>query len=532
MEHNYAEIRFWETVYHLAGAESFQIIHLNEEGCIVWFEDVREKKSSILRLQLKSYDWSNQLRGDINRVYSSAKTVRKKLKLPRANVTNVIMAPYPPVDSYEQFTSRPLPLTAGGKNQMRTILLPLQEMQEQLFPLATEWKLRDMPSYLPDKYLESEEEQEMYLRRMKRKVKRLYEDKQEEERSVFMHGTPSFTFALIIAVFAVFLYVEMEGSSTSTLTLIEMGAKFDPLILEGEWWRFFSAMFLHIGFLHLFMNSLALFFLGGAVERIFGSGRFLVVYFVAGFFGSVSSFVFNDNISAGASGAIFGLFGALLYFGTRYRRLFFRTFGVNIVVILIINLVFGFTVPMIDNGAHIGGLVGGFAAAAAVGLPGKKVIRTQPLAGAAAVVGAFILLFIGYSQDVESGQLQVIYYEMGRESVEAENMENAVYYLEEARDMEGGADIPIPEDELNANIYFLLAYAHLQEDNLAKAEENLWEALEIREDFHEAYYNLALVYYEQGEYEEALDLIQEAIAIEETEEYLDLENEIQDEITG
>ena len=110
--------------------------------------------------------------------------------------------------------------------------------------------------------------------------------------------------------------MEMFGSSRNPYLLILFGAKYNPLILEGEWWRLITPMFLHIGLIHLVMNSFALYYLGTAVERIYGRYRFLFIYLFAGFAGTLASFLFSpDSISAGASGGIFGLFGALLFFG-------------------------------------------------------------------------------------------------------------------------------------------------------------------------------------------------------------------------
>ncbi|SDN41774.1 rhomboid family intramembrane serine protease [Alkalicoccus daliensis] len=526
MDHLKAEIRFWETLHHLIKKEDMKVIHINEEGKIVWLEDDRFKNSNLIRLHLRSYDWSSQLRNDINRAHESAKSIRKKMKMRDANVTNVIFAPFTPVDSYEDEVSQPLPFTAGGKRQMRSIIIPMENLYENFFPLATEWKLHDMPSYVPEYQLEDEEQSEQLCRTLKHMVERSYHKRREEERNIFMYGKPTFTLALLIVIFSIYFFMEQVGSSTSTRTLVSLGAKFDPLIIEGEWWRFFSAMFLHIGFLHLFMNSLALFYLGSAVERIFGSARFVFIYFTAGFFGSISSFVFNDNISAGASGAIFGLFGALLYFGARNKKLFFRTFGSSVVIILGINLAFGFLVPMVDNGAHIGGLIGGFAASAIIGLPERKYLKSQPLAGIGAVLAALILLLAGFTQNVESSQLQTIYYELGRESIEENDYEDAESYLVRAVDIEGDESGPVSDEEIQANSYFLLSYAQLQRERYEEAEENLSTAIELRTDFHEAYYNLAILQYERGNYEEALEAINSALEITGESDYEDLRNEI------
>src|SRR5699024_1614990 len=98
---------------------------------------------------------------------------------------------------------------------------------------------------------------------------------------------------------------------------------------------------------------------------------------LAGIAGSLSSFAFDTHISAGASGAFFGLIGALLYFGLIHQRLFQQTIGNSIALILIINLGFGFFVPQIDIGAHLGGLLGGFLAAFIVSLPRRRYFLWQ-----------------------------------------------------------------------------------------------------------------------------------------------------------
>ena len=94
-----------------------------------------------------------------------------------------------------------------------------------------------------------------------------------------------------------------------------------------------------------------------------------IIYVVAGIFRTLASLLFSPSISAGASGAIFGCFGALLYFGTIYPSLFKRTMGGNVLIVIAINLIFGFSVPGIDNAGHIGGLIGGYLAAAIVHFP-------------------------------------------------------------------------------------------------------------------------------------------------------------------
>lgn len=184
-------------------------------------------------------------------------------------------------------------------------------------------------------------------------------------------GAPlTFTIAAINLI--VWVLMTIYGGSQNIETLRMFGAKDNQLILAGEYWRFVTPMFLHIGGLHLWFNSTALLSLGGHVERIYGSYRFLIIYSIAGIFGTFSSFLFSTAISAGASGAIFGLFGALLFFATKNAAAFGHTMGPGLISGLGINLILGFIIPGIDNYAHLGGLIAGFITAFIIGLPKQE----------------------------------------------------------------------------------------------------------------------------------------------------------------
>lgn len=144
--------------------------------------------------------------------------------------------------------------------------------------------------------------------------------------------------------------------------LVDFGAKVNELIAAGQTWRLFTATFLHIGVLHLLVNLYALNSLGPLVEGYFGHWRYAAIYVLAGLAGSMASYAFSPAISAGASGAIFGLAGAITVYFLRYRE----NFGArgqailqNMLVVIVINLIFGLTARGIDNWGHIGGLVGG-----------------------------------------------------------------------------------------------------------------------------------------------------------------------------
>jgi len=173
---------------------------------------------------------------------------------------------------------------------------------------------------------------------------------------------PRATYGLLAVLILVFLAMTAAGGSENIRVLILFGAKVNSLIAEGQVWRLLTSMFLHIGPVHLFFNGYALYVFGIQVERLYGTPRFLAIYLLAGLYGSLFSFAFGAEVSAGASGAIFGLLGAMLAFFRRHRETF-GTWGrqqlLNLLVVAGLNLVLGVTVPGIDILAHLGGLVSG-----------------------------------------------------------------------------------------------------------------------------------------------------------------------------
>lgn len=200
---------------------------------------------------------------------------------------------------------------------------------------------------------------------------------QTYQKSVRHSASAPITFTIAAINVVVWVLMTVYGGSQDPAVLRLFGAKDNARIIAGEYWRFITPMFLHIGGLHLWFNSIALLSLGGHVERMYGSLRFIPIYFIAGFFGTYASFMFSPHLSAGASGAIFGLFGALLFFATKNPSVFGHTMGPGLISALGINLVLGFLIPGIDNYAHLGGLLGGFIAAFLIGLPRQQALSPK-----------------------------------------------------------------------------------------------------------------------------------------------------------
>ena len=182
---------------------------------------------------------------------------------------------------------------------------------------------------------------------------------------------PYLTWLLLAVNFLIWLVLEAWGrsqgigGSDNPELLLDFGAMFGPLIADGEYWRLFTAMFLHAGVMHILFNSIGLLIFGRLVERTYGHHRFALIYVLSGLSGSVVSYNINSvAVGAGASGAIFGVLGALVAFMAANREMLGemgRQTLSAIVVLAAINIFFGFATPGVDNWAHMGGLAGGFA---------------------------------------------------------------------------------------------------------------------------------------------------------------------------
>ena len=168
---------------------------------------------------------------------------------------------------------------------------------------------------------------------------------------------------IIAAVMNNAINIQDKDNNALSSVLIAFGAKDNDLILQGQYWRFVTPIFLHANLLHLGLNMLNLAVLGVFLERLVGHIRFLLIYVTTGIVSIIASFYFMpQEISVGASGAIFGLVGAYSVFVLMHRRAF-RKGGIPALLWLIIviagNLSIGFFVPNVDNYAHLGGLLSG-----------------------------------------------------------------------------------------------------------------------------------------------------------------------------
>ena len=174
------------------------------------------------------------------------------------------------------------------------------------------------------------------------------------------------TILLIAINIIVFLLLSFQGMTEDAEYMLEHGAMYVPYMMEGnEYYRLFTSMFLHFGIDHLANNMVMLGAIGWNLEYEIGKIKFLIIYFGSGLAGNILS-AFGDimigeyAVSAGASGAVFGIIGALLYVVIRNRGRIGTISGRGLVLMVVLSLYYGFTSTGVDNLAHIGGLIAGF----------------------------------------------------------------------------------------------------------------------------------------------------------------------------
>lgn len=347
---------------------------------------------------------------------------------------------------------------------------------------------------------------------------------------------PVVTQVLLGALAVMFLLETVLSRSLNTTfpTLITLGAQINTEVAGGAVWRLVAAMFLHIGIMHFAFNCWALFSLGREVEMFYGPVLFTGIYLLAGLAGNVAYYLFGpDTLSAGASGAVFGLVGAEVAFFLRNRSLFGQVgrqrLG-NLATLIGINLLIGFTVPGINNIAHLGGLGGGLLLGLSMapryepewtwtaGAPTPHLVNRTPAWRRPATVAAAMLLLFGgllLGNRHWAGSALVLQRE-AEAALAAENFAQAEALLARAIEAE-------PTDPA---LHYNLGIAHIRQGHLAAAAAAFETVLQLVPEAPAAQFALGLVYAEQGRAAAARALLEQFLAQEATGERSDAAREV------
>lgn len=344
-------------VHYFVTEENYNPIVVNGVKDEIWLEN-QDGPYRIVRINSNNIFNKEQLNYDYFKIESIVKQIKKKTFSFNVNTLNILLDVNEDLELEPTKHIQPVALSDDSLNITNKGIL-------EAFPNINEKLLKDTSgidliiNVTKDINEKTEKENKVYERTFKPKK-------------------IIFTYILIMACVLMFgICCIFDGidalRSITNYTALKMGANFASLIRQGEVWRVITYMFLHASLLHLIVNMYSLYALGASVENFLGRWKFIVVYFVSGICGGLLSAATGSNtISVGASGAIFGLAGALLYFGYHYRTYLGEAIKKQIIPIILINLLIGYLIAGIDNFGHIGGLIGGILCTMALGIDGKS----------------------------------------------------------------------------------------------------------------------------------------------------------------
>ena len=179
--------------------------------------------------------------------------------------------------------------------------------------------------------------------------------------------------------------------------ILNSGCVHGPSIRGGQYYRLLTGMFLHGSIFHIFFNCYALYIIGSQIESFMGKTKYIIIYLFSGIMGSLFSMTFGGaTASIGASGAIFGLMGALLYFGYYYRVYLGNVLKSQIIPLILFNLILGFIIPGVDNFGHIGGIVGGLLITRALGVKDKTTTFEKGNGWIMALIFTIFIVYIAF----------------------------------------------------------------------------------------------------------------------------------------
>ena len=311
------------------------VVHgINDE---IWLENMNSDYK-IIRIVSKYIHNNEQLNFDKFRSKQITKKLRKKTFSFRMNVLNIY------IDLGDNVTN----IQEENGKDVSVVISKMADIKKSI-----------MSKIFPDivEKTQHEEKGMEFLFKITDDINVSNEKKNKKMEKIFSSKKPIITYVLI--ALCCFMFI-VSGFGTDTMTLVSFGANIGTLVKSGEVYRLISYMFLHAGIIHLFFNMYSLYVIGPKVEDFYGKWKFLAIYIISGICGGLMSIAMNgDVVSVGASGAIFGLFGSLLYFGYNYRGYIGSMINSRILPIVIYNLLIGFFISGIDMWGHIGGLIGG-----------------------------------------------------------------------------------------------------------------------------------------------------------------------------
>lgn len=319
----------------------------------VWLEN-DEGPYRIIRINSNYIHNEEQYKMDMFKIKSVMKQIKKKTLALKMNALNIFLDVNDDVKIKEE------------KNIDSVVLKDIEDVNKK--------EITEVFPDINDKIIKGEEGLNLIINvtndinEKTEKSNKIYEDTFKPKKVYITN----LLISICVFIFALMVVKGANPLGINGLFLYLFGANIKEAVVAGEIYRLITSTFLHASLLHLLFNMYALYIIGNQLENYIGKIKFLIVYLVSAISGSLMSCVFTTGISVGASGAIFGLLGSLLYFGYHYRLYLGSVLKSQIIPLILINLIFGFMDPRIDNACHIGGLIGGYLTTMALGIKGKS----------------------------------------------------------------------------------------------------------------------------------------------------------------
>lgn len=332
-------------LHYFITEENYKPVIINGIQNEIWLENM-QSDLKLIRINTNYIHNEEQLKADTYKAESIMKSIKKSTLSLRMNMLNLLLDTGENVKVFDTKNIETIKVTKI--NDFKT-----NRVVNEFFPKVQNAVLNKKAD--PVEFFKLTEDMNQKTIRNEKKLQKIFSPKK-----------PVVTYALIAINVVIFLLTLVYGSGAFEMYMSNNSA----FVKDGEFYRLFTSMFLHVEVLHLVFNLYALYVLGPQVERYYGRLKFILIYLISGLLGSVFSCVFLNEytISYGASGAIFGLFGSILYFTYYYRATLQGLLRSSLLPVLAFNLLIGFIIPGIDVFCHIGGLIGGVLVSMGIGL--------------------------------------------------------------------------------------------------------------------------------------------------------------------
>lgn len=336
-------------IHYFVTNEDYRPIVVHGVQNEIWLENL-DNDIPLIRINSNYIHNEEQLMSDLRKVEVIRKTIKKKTYSFRSKVLNLLMNTRDEVTLTEE------------ENVLSIKVKNITELKKNKF-------INDYFPNFKEKVVSKNNGIVDVLEMTEELNKKTIKEDNELAKIFLKKDQPIVTYSIILLNIIVFMLSLLDYNM-----IINYFANYYINVKNGEIYRLLTACFVHANFLHIFFNMYALYYIGPMVEKYYGKLKYLLIYLGSGIMGSLFSVVLSNNVSIGASGAIFGLFGSMLYFGYKYRATLDGFVRSGIIPVLFINLILGFIVPNIDLYGHIGGLIGGLLLSYIVGVyrKGKK----------------------------------------------------------------------------------------------------------------------------------------------------------------